>query len=99
MILAWISFGLNNQLVSTSFEDLKIFLNVDYQRISVAPIARVTSYMIVTLFIGYFLDKYVKKSEIIMAIGKVLMILRKSNAWIVLQVASLNFFCAFKLHF
>ena len=77
MIFAWISFGLNNQLLTISLEDLKILLNADYKRVSVATIARVTSYMFCSSFSGLILDKFNKRSEYMMAIAKFFMILRK----------------------
>ena len=77
MILAWVSFGMNNQLLSTSLEDLKIFLNVDYQHISMATVSRITGYMICNVLCSFFLDRLNKKSDLMMAIAKIIIILRK----------------------
>lgn len=76
MICAWISFGLNFELIGTALEDLKILLNVDYRNMANSYILRNTSYMIVTVFIGLVMDKLSNYSETLMAFAKALIILR-----------------------
>jgi FHS family Na+ dependent glucose MFS transporter 1 len=76
MIFAWVSFGINLELIGTALEDLRILLNVDYQQMSFALSSRSTSYMIVTLIIGLVMDKLIKYSELLMAVAKLLIIIR-----------------------
>ena len=77
MIYAWVSFGINLELIGVTFEDLRILLNVDYQRMSVALVARSISYMVVTTFIGFVIDRLSRYSEFMMAFAKLLVIIRK----------------------
>ncbi len=59
--------------IGVALEDLRILLDVDYKSISVALVSRSISYMVVTVFIGFVIDKLSKYSEFMMAFAKLLM--------------------------
>lgn len=67
LLLTWVSFGINFELIGITLEDLKIFLNVNYASISLGPVLRNTGYLCLTLVLGVFLDKISKYSELLMA--------------------------------
>jgi len=75
MICAWISFGLNFELIGPALEDLRVMLNVDYRSISNAFILRNTSYMVVTVFIGLVMDRLSNHSETLMAFAKAMIVI------------------------
>ncbi len=77
MIFAWITFGINNEIVATALEDLKVLLQTNYQDIGFALVLRNIGYMSVTAFIGLVYDRFIDHSETIMAFAKILMIIRK----------------------
>jgi F0F1-type ATP synthase assembly protein I len=58
-------------------EDLKILLGVEYEAMSFSLVIRNIGYMVVTVFIGLVIDKLVNYSEALMALAKLLIILRK----------------------
>ena len=74
MIYAWISFGIQLEPIGVALEDLRILLNVDYSSISIALVSRSISYMIVTLFIGFVIDRLNKYSDFMMGFASLLMI-------------------------
>lgn len=75
LILAWISLGLNLEMIGSTLEDLKIFLNVDYSTISFSIILRNCSYLVVTIFLGLVLDKCAHFSELLMSFASFVMAL------------------------
>jgi fucose permease len=77
LIGAWISFGINNEIVGSTFEDLKIFLNINYQMASFALVVRAGGYLLMVIFSGLIYDKFSSYSETLMAISSILMALRK----------------------
>jgi hypothetical protein len=77
MFIAWISFGLNQELARLTLEDLRIFLNTNYQGVSFVILMRFFGAMVIVVFAGLIMDKFCKYTEILMAIGKLLMATRK----------------------
>ena len=75
MIYAWVSFGIQLEPIGVALEDLRILLEVDYKSISVALVSRSISYMIVTVFIGFVIDRLSKYSDFLMAFAKLLMVI------------------------
>lgn len=74
MITAWVSFGINFELIGAALEDLKILLNVNYEKIALALIMRSIGGMLITIFAGLLMDKLKNYSEFMFAFGKFLMI-------------------------
>ena len=79
LILAWVSLGVNLEMIGPTLEDLKIFLNIDYSTISLALILRNFSYLGVTVIFGLFLQKCTKYYELIMAFSSATMALGKKK--------------------
>lgn len=77
MVCAWISLGVNQELARITLEDLRILLSTNYQGVSFTILMRFVGAMIIISFMGLIMDKFTKYSEILMAIGKALMIIRK----------------------
>ena len=75
LILAWISLGTNLELIGPTFEDLKIFIDVDYSALSFGLILRNVSYLSLTVLFGLVLDKFSAYSELIMAVSSAIMAL------------------------
>ncbi len=67
LLLTWISFGLNFELIGITLEDLKIFLSVDYKRISLGPVLRNIGYLSLTLPLGLVLDRISSYLDLLMA--------------------------------
>lgn len=79
LILAWVSLGVNLEMIGPTLEDLKIFLNIDYSTISIALILRNVSYLGVTVVFGLFLQKFTNYYELIMAFSSATMALGKKK--------------------
>ena len=77
LITAWISFGLQNELVGPTYEDLKILLSINNEQISLALSLKAFAYLIAVPISGFLLDKFSKYAELLMAVSCLLMSLRK----------------------
>lgn len=78
LILAWVSLGINLEMIGPTLEDLKIYLNIDYTTISLALILRNCSYMGMTILFGLFINKLNNYYEIVMACSSAIMALGNS---------------------
>lgn len=76
LTLAWVSFGLNNELVGPTFEDLKILLSLNYQKISLALVLKNVGYLVMVPISGVILDKFSKYADLIMAVCSILYAIR-----------------------
>jgi hypothetical protein len=72
LVAAWISFGLNYEMIGPTFEDLKVFLDINYSMISFGLVLRNFGYLSLSLVFGAFFDRVSKYSEIFMAIASVI---------------------------
>ena len=92
LILAWISFGVNNEIISSTLEDLRILLNLNYERVSFLLVVKSIGYLVTICFSGILYDRLSKFSEMIMSISCLLKILRnlKFNGFI-RKIAVLSF--------
>ena len=77
LIFAWISFGLNNEIISSTYEDLRISLSLNYDGISTAIVLRGIGLFIMMFFSGYLYDKLSNYSDLLMAISGFFLVLRK----------------------
>ena len=77
LILAWFSFGINNEIIGTTLEDLRILLTLNYESISLGLVFRAVGYLIATSFSGILYDRLSKYAELLMAISSLLMSIRK----------------------
>ncbi len=77
MVVAWISFGMNLEIVSPALEDLRILLQTNYQDIVLGLLLRNIGYMVVTTFIGLVYDKLNNYSDCLMAFATFIMITSK----------------------
>ena len=72
LILTWISFGLNFEMIGSTMEDLKIFLDVNYSKYSFGLVLRNSGYLAFTLLLGFCMDRLTNYSDILMAVSSVL---------------------------
>ena len=77
MTAAWVSLGINIEISKTSLEDLKILLNINYQSVSFGLVIRSIGYMTNSALAGLIADRFIHYSDLLMAFGKLLIILRK----------------------
>lgn len=77
LIMAWISFGLNFEIIGSTLEDLKIYLDVDYKSVSFSLVNRSIGYLLVISFCGIIFDRYSNYSDLIMAICCLFIAIRK----------------------
>jgi MFS family permease len=68
LILAWICFGLNNEIIGPTFEDLRILLDLNYQLISTLLVIRFVGYLIGIFVSGLIFERFKNYSELLMAI-------------------------------
>ncbi|CAF0745945.1 unnamed protein product [Brachionus calyciflorus] len=69
LILAWITYGLNQEIIGSTMEDLKIYLNVDYHTINLIIGIRQIGALIGTCISGAIVDKFSNYAELILAIS------------------------------
>lgn len=77
LTFAWISFGLNNEIISSTYEDLRISLSLNYDGISTAMVNRGIGMLIMMFFSGYLYDKFSNYAELLMAVSGFFLVLRK----------------------
>ena len=77
MILAWIAFGIVCEIFSPALEDLKIYLNVDYNTLSFLMILKSFSYLCVITLGGVLFDKFYLYTDLLMFISTLFLIIRK----------------------
>ena len=77
LILAWISFGLQNELIGPTYEDLKILLSINNEQISFALTLKAFASLITVPIGGILLDKFTKYADFFMAVCCLFMSLRK----------------------
>jgi hypothetical protein len=73
LILTWISFGLNFELIGSTMEDLKIYLDVNYSKYSFGLVLRNTGYLTLTFLLGFILDKLTSYADILMALSSLIL--------------------------
>ncbi len=76
LILAWISFGLQNELVGPTYEDLKILLGINNEQISFALTLKAFASLITVPIGGILLDKFSGYADFFMAVCCLFMSLR-----------------------
>jgi fucose permease len=72
LILAFISFGLNFELIGPTLEDLRVYLNVNYSEISFSLVLRSIGYLGLTVVFGLFLDKLSNYFDTLMSISSLI---------------------------
>lgn len=77
LVGAWISFGMNFEVIGSTLEDLKLFLNVDYHRVSFNLVLRNTGYLVMVFFSGILFDRFPKYSDLFMCLSSVIFAVRK----------------------
>lgn len=77
LVGAWISFGMNFEVIGSTLEDLKLFLNVDYHRVSFNLVLRNTGYLVMVFFSGILFDHFPKYSDLFMCLSSVIFAVRK----------------------
>jgi hypothetical protein len=78
LVFAWISLGLNQEMLKTTLEDLRILLSTNYYYISLAFITRSIGYLLTTFFIGALMDSCLKYSDLFMAFAQCVMVASES---------------------
>jgi fucose permease len=79
LIAAWISFGLNYEMIGPTFEDLKVYLEINYTQISFGLVLRNLGYMGLSLALGVVFDKVSHFSDLLMALSSVVIGLSKNS--------------------
>ncbi|CAF0745904.1 unnamed protein product [Brachionus calyciflorus] len=69
LILAWISYGINQEIIGSTMEHLKIYLNVDYPTVNLIIGIRRIGALIGTCISGAIVDKFSNYAELILAIS------------------------------
>ena len=77
LVGAWISFGMNFEVIGSTLEDLKLFLNVDYHKVSFNLVLRNTGYLVMVFFSGILFDRFPKYSDLFMCLSSVIFAVRK----------------------
>jgi hypothetical protein len=78
LIVAWISLGINIEISSPTFEDLKIYLDTNYEKLSALFSLKNTAYLIIVVFGGFILDKFSNYADLILALSSAFLALRNS---------------------
>ena len=79
LIIARISMGVIVDMISSTYEDLRILLDLNYDGISKVLVIRGLGMLIMMFFSGVIFDKFSRHAELIMAIGGLFVSLRKYN--------------------
>lgn len=68
---AYISLGINTELFTVVYEDLKILLNINYEPLARILAVKIGAYLMFMFFIGFIIDRYVKYSDVFMSISTI----------------------------
>jgi hypothetical protein len=74
---AYLSLGLNSEIYGVTSEDLKILLNVNYQRVASLYISKVIGFLIFLPIFGLIIDPFLKYSDFLIALANLGIALRK----------------------
>ena len=74
---AYLSLGLNSEIFGITSEDLKILLNVNYQRVSTLYISKVIGFLMFLPIFGLIIDPFLKYSDFLISIANLGIALRK----------------------
>jgi len=82
LILAFISYGLNFEMIGPTLEDLRIFTSVNYTEISFGLVLRNLSFLIFSLLFGIvILNRITQYSDFFMAVASIIIALSKCLAF------------------
>ena len=71
LIVAWISYSLNFEMIGPTFEDFRHFLGVNYTSVSFSLVMRNLGFFVFTFVFGLFFDRVSKCSELLLAISSI----------------------------
>jgi hypothetical protein len=77
MIAAWVAFGVNNEVIGSTYEDLRLMLNLNYNGISTALVLKGMGTLGATFVSGILFDKLSGYADLLMAISGFFMVMRK----------------------
>lgn len=77
MIAAWIAFGANNEIIGSTYEDLRIMLNLNYGGISNALVIKGCGTLGTMFVSGMLYDRLAGYAELLMAISGFMLVMRK----------------------
>lgn len=77
LVAAWISFGMNFEVIGSTLEDLKLYLNVDYHSVSFGLTLRNIGYLVMVSFSGYLFDRFPRYADLVMCLSSLLIAIRK----------------------
>lgn len=76
LIATWISFGITCEILGPTLEDLKIYLNTDYNMLTFLISLKQYSYLAITLLGGVLFDRFAFYAESIMCLAALLLVAR-----------------------
>ena len=76
LILAWVSFGINAEIIGSTYEDLRILFGLNYESVSFVLVVRNIGFLVTICFSGILYDKFSKYAELIMAISGFFLVFR-----------------------
>lgn len=79
LVCAWISFGMNFEVIGSTLEDLKLFLQVDYHCVSFNLVLRNIGYLTTVSLSGFLLDRYSEYTDLFMCLASLFFAIRKNN--------------------
>lgn len=85
LVAAWISFGMNFEVIGSTLEDLKLFLQVDYRSVSFNLVLRNIGYLVMVSFSGYLFDHLPRFGDLFMCLSSVLFAVCKSITFLMQQ--------------
>lgn len=68
-MFAYISLGVNNEIFSVVFEDLKILFNINYKQMASMMIAKSVGFVICLAIVGLILERFIKYSDIFICVS------------------------------
>jgi hypothetical protein len=79
LCVAYVSVGLNIEIFGVTVEDLRILLKLDYKQVSNFITTRTLSYIASVTLIGFTIDKFLKYSDLLIALGCMCLAIRRLN--------------------
>lgn len=76
LVATWVSFGMNFEVIGSTLEDLKLYLDVDYHSVSFSLTLRNIGYLVMVSFSGYLFDRFPRYADLVMCLSSLLIAIR-----------------------
>ena len=79
LVIAWLSYGVNMEMIGPTLEDLRLLLGFGYTDIAFGMVMRSLGNVLFIPFSGILLDRFSRHAELVLVIGSIFIAIRKRS--------------------